>query len=225
MNSYAIFFDYDNKTYRLPTNPEQVEISSPLAVEKYEVLKSGQVAIPTRLELREYSFECEFPHKILHYVETPGGFRNADYYLNLFQKWREDLTPVRFIATNNGISDEINTLVLIEDLGITERAGEEGDKYVSFKLVEYKEYGVGRDLDITKTATSVTATVSKVTDSAAVNPKATGTYTVVSGDSLWKIAKAHYGDGSKYTKIFNANKDKIKNPSLIFPGQVLTIPV
>ena len=32
------------------------------------------------------------------------------------------------------------------------------------------------------------------------------------------------GNGSKYTVIYNANKDKIKNPNLIYPGQVLTIP-
>lgn len=50
------------------------------------------------------------------------------------------------------------------------------------------------------------------------------TYTVVKGDSLWAIAKKFYNDGSKYTVIFNANRDKISNASLIFPNQVLTIP-
>ena len=50
------------------------------------------------------------------------------------------------------------------------------------------------------------------------------TYTVKSGDCLWNIAKKYYGNGAKYTQIFNANKDKISNPNLIYPGQVLTIP-
>ena len=50
------------------------------------------------------------------------------------------------------------------------------------------------------------------------------TYTVKSGDCLWKIAKQFYGNGAQYTKIYNANTDKIKNPNLIYPGQVLTIP-
>jgi nucleoid-associated protein YgaU len=50
------------------------------------------------------------------------------------------------------------------------------------------------------------------------------TYTVVAGDSLSKIAKKLYGDGNKWKRIFEANRDIIKNPDLIRPGQVLKIP-
>ena len=49
-------------------------------------------------------------------------------------------------------------------------------------------------------------------------------YTVQSGDSLAKIAKHVYGDADKWHAIYNANRDKIKNPDLIQPGQVLTLP-
>jgi nucleoid-associated protein YgaU len=51
-----------------------------------------------------------------------------------------------------------------------------------------------------------------------------GTYTVQQGDTLSKISKQHYGDGNKYMKIFDANKDKLKDPDKIQVGQVLTIP-
>ena len=50
------------------------------------------------------------------------------------------------------------------------------------------------------------------------------TYTVKKGDSLWKIAKQFYGNGAQYPKLFQANSGQIKNPNLIYPGQVLTIP-
>ena len=50
------------------------------------------------------------------------------------------------------------------------------------------------------------------------------TYTVKGGDSLSKIAKELYGDASKWKVIFEANRDSIKNPDLIHPGQVFTIP-
>jgi nucleoid-associated protein YgaU len=49
-------------------------------------------------------------------------------------------------------------------------------------------------------------------------------YTVAAGDSLSKIAKQFYGDANKYMKIFEANKDQLKNPDLIKPGQTLRIP-
>jgi nucleoid-associated protein YgaU len=49
-------------------------------------------------------------------------------------------------------------------------------------------------------------------------------YTVVSGDSLSKIAKKHYGDASKYPVIFEANRPMLQDPDKIYPGQVLRIP-
>lgn len=49
-------------------------------------------------------------------------------------------------------------------------------------------------------------------------------HTVVSGDSLSKIAKHYYGDAMKYPVIFEANKPMLKSPDLIYPGQVLRIP-
>jgi nucleoid-associated protein YgaU len=50
------------------------------------------------------------------------------------------------------------------------------------------------------------------------------TYTVVSGDSLSKIAKRYYGDANQWPRIHEANRDQIKNPDLIHPGQRLRIP-
>lgn len=49
-------------------------------------------------------------------------------------------------------------------------------------------------------------------------------YTVVRGDCLWFIAKKYYTNPYQWTTIYNENKDKISNPDLIYPKQVLTIP-
>jgi hypothetical protein len=49
-------------------------------------------------------------------------------------------------------------------------------------------------------------------------------YEVKKGDSLSKIAKEYYGDPMKYPVIFEANKPMLKDPNLIYPGQVLRIP-
>jgi nucleoid-associated protein YgaU len=50
------------------------------------------------------------------------------------------------------------------------------------------------------------------------------TYTVKAGDTLSQIAKEHLGDANAYMDIFNANKDQLKDPDKIFPGQVLKMP-
>lgn len=60
--------------------------------------------------------------------------------------------------------------------------------------------------------------------SSSTAPLTETTYTVKAGDSLSKIAKHFYGDGSKWKKIHAANADKIPNPDLIHPGLELTIP-
>ena len=49
------------------------------------------------------------------------------------------------------------------------------------------------------------------------------TYTVESGDSLWKIAQKYYGSGDAWKRIFDANTDKISDPNRIYVGQQLTI--
>lgn len=49
-------------------------------------------------------------------------------------------------------------------------------------------------------------------------------YEIQKGDSLWKVAEKVYGNGGKYTKIFEANKEVIKDPDLIYPGQKIRIP-
>ncbi len=49
-------------------------------------------------------------------------------------------------------------------------------------------------------------------------------YTIVSGDSLSKIAKKFYGNAMDYPKLFEANKEVIKDPDLIYPGQKIRVP-
>lgn len=69
------------------------------------------------------------------------------------------------------------------------------------------------------------STTPPTTDKPIVTPTVqTRTYTIKKGDTLWAIAKKYYGKGSEYPKIFNANKDIIKDPNKIYPGQVIKIP-
>jgi len=91
--------------------------------------------------------------------------------------------------------------------------------------LEYREFGKKAVVVTTPTpAGTVIAAAKKEEPAPAVNPKSNGIHVVQPGDTLWAIAKKYYGNGAQYTKIFNANRDKIKNPNLIYPGQQLVIP-
>src|SRR5689334_21957458 len=63
-----------------------------------------------------------------------------------------------------------------------------------------------------------------VADIKVANHDLHGQYTVKGGDSLSKIARYIYGDASAFTRIFDANRDILKTPDVIHPGQVLKIP-
>lgn len=55
-------------------------------------------------------------------------------------------------------------------------------------------------------------------------PEAGGSRVISRGDSLWALSRLAYGDGARYAVIFNANRDKIHNPNLIYPGQTFVMP-
>ena len=48
--------------------------------------------------------------------------------------------------------------------------------------------------------------------------------TVQPGNTLWGIAREKYGEGLLYVRVFEANNDRIRNPDLIYPGQIFTVP-
>ena len=75
-----------------------------------------------------------------------------------------------------------------------------------------------------KTSSSTSNKETKPVSSSYSSETTIRTYTVKQGDNLWTIAKQYYGDGSLYTKIYDANTGIIANPDLIYVGQVLVIP-
>ncbi|MDH2386657.1 LysM peptidoglycan-binding domain-containing protein [Bradyrhizobium sp. CER78] len=70
---------------------------------------------------------------------------------------------------------------------------------------------------------AATATDASSSPSAVVVPKITTT-TVARGDSLWRISQRAFGAGQRYAVIYRANQQQIRNPNLIYPGQVFVVP-
>lgn len=73
-------------------------------------------------------------------------------------------------------------------------------------------------------ATAAPAAPAAAAPEAAPAPQPPVTVTVQPGFTLWRIARENFGDGVLYVQVFEANKDKIRDPDLIYPGQVFTLP-
>lgn len=218
--SYAVYFIYGSRKYKLPVNPEEIKRTRELQIETYQVLEGGQVSVPVSCALEEFSLEAEFPSREYHYME-PGGKADADYYEKMFKKAQKNKQPIRFIASN-GETDDISTKVLVKSVEAVEKAGEEGDKYLVLTLLEYGSSGKRYVAVPTQNAVRKQEQEREQLENPAVTENKT--HTVQSGDTLWGLARKYYGDGSRYTKIASANPT-IKNPNLIYVGQILSIPV
>lgn len=217
--AYAIFFrDEEAKvTMRIPMNPEEVSTSRELETEEFSVLKLGKIVAPADAGLMEIKFESQFPAKASRLTETNNDFKGPDYYKDKFESWMKSGKSVRFICSN-GITKDLSILVLITNLDIKEVAGEEGDFIFSFSLLEYKPYSM-------KILENNPSIVYKPPRPANPPTPPYNTYTIVSGDCLWNIAKRFLGDGARWPEIYNINRPPLGgNPNLIYPGQRIKIP-
>ncbi len=79
------------------------------------------------------------------------------------------------------------------------------------------------ELPFTREEPAKLAEASKPADASSTEPTVQK-ITIQPGNNLWKLSRKLYGYGNRYTVIFEANKDVIRNPRLIYPGQILTAP-
>ena len=216
-------------TMLCPVTPSKITMKINNQNKTINLINESEVNVLKQAGLTDISFDLllpnvEYPKTWARYKEDI--FQNAKYFLDILEDLKISRKPFYFkitrtLPSGKALYDTEDMKVSLEDYDIIEDAKEGFDVKVSVNLKQFKDYGTKLVEVIDEETVSVEETRSTENSP---EPTENQSYTVKSGDSLWNIAKKFYGDGSKYTAIYNANKDKITNPNLIYPGQVLTIP-
>lgn len=211
----------------MPITPSKITVKITGQNKTLTLIGGEEINILKTAGLSEVSFDVVLPQ--VSYPFTNGGAQRADYYLSLFERLKNSKEAFQWIMNrsrpNGAALFYSNITVALEDYQIKDDVKEGFDVTVSIKLKQWKAYGT-KTVTIQPAPTPVEkpkATVQEPPRETTNAPKTT-TYTVKKGDCLWNIAKKYLGNGSRYTEIAALNKDKIKNPNLIYPGQVLTLP-
>lgn len=215
MKRRAIELSTANRSERivLPVNPATFDFTETALNTKITLVNIGEANLLGNRGLVTGTLSSFFPASNSPFYKYAN--RSPTAYMDTLTKWKNSGSPIRVIVSDS----DFNLMMSIDKI---QRSYTEGSKDIGYSLdlTEYRKLNVP--------SVKVSTTVNRPSGlQSRPNTSETGggqTYTVVSGDSLWAIAKKHYGNGAEYTKIFEANKDKISNPNLIYPGQVLTIP-
>jgi hypothetical protein len=127
-------------------------------------------------------------------------------------------------------SSKQGVAVTVNDMGTNSRAAQSRAEY--FPETASQARAPSQPLRTAKTqesavlqpaqATPVSSASDEGVSSPAVAPR---TRVVSRGDSLWRISRITYGDGTRYAIVYRANRDRIRDPNLIQPGQILVLPM
>ena len=215
-NKYQMWMTFNGcaEKLRFPVLPERINIRKGLANTSVAIQGLGEVVIMQDPSALLVSFSSSFPAQPFPGVQFENLKPPVDI-VEQIDKWKTSNRPVQFMVTNT----VVNTHFAIDSFNYFERGGDIGTIYYTIVLKEYKEVAA-RQVTIENEAAVIPEPAPERVD----NRLPELTHTVVPGDSLYAIARRILGRGSKWPKIFELNREIIRNPSLIFPGQVLRLP-
>ena len=232
---YDCYFDTEYGLLLLPITPSALKIRNGSRNSRVTLISGAEINILKSPSLSEVEFDARFPMREYPFSKEVKPFRS---YFEVFRQLKENKKPFRFIVSRKDFggkdSWDTNMLVSLEQLTTNEDAKNGDDVIVSFMLRQYREYGAEKRKEGGTGNRSDSTSTADQPRSAKDVPQQT--YTVKDGDSLWNIAKKLYGDGSKWPKIYNANKNAIEdaakrhgkrsssNGQWLYTGTKLTIP-
>lgn len=225
MKTRVIELSVNNRSevIELPVNPPSVEFPEKQLNQTTTLLNIGEVRLKGERGIKSTMLSSFFPSEKSPFYKNAK--RKPDQYAAIIQEWKNQKMVVRVIVSDM----KINLAMLIDDFTYGMKEGDD-DIYYTISLSESRTLNVPSVQITTKVRSNGLLSRPAIATSG-------GSYTVVSGDTLWGIAKQKYGSGNSYPKIYNTNSSTIEasakkhgksssdNGHWIYPGDVYTIPV
>lgn len=221
---YGVWLSYNNQEegFELPILPSEIGSSSSGDGSEYEVYGLGKINAIRAPKLATFSVSSFFPAQTYAAIITAEQVFEPRYYIDLIEKWRQTKRPIRFVYVGSTMT--INLPVSIESFEWQEVAGSPGDIQYSLELQEYRFYAAQK-VDVKQnTSGSNATTVQKQLAARASDTETPKTYTIVSGDTLIKIAKKVYGKDTRWKEIQTYNSLSDAQLKQLKIGQILKIP-
>lgn len=209
----------NNINMRLPVSPKSFEVMYGRRIETVNITNGGDLNIYAGKNLDTIKVESFFPNGKYPFSIDNKTKKDKPYDLiAILKKWIQDKQILQYVIPTTKISK----YVIIENVTYGEKDGT-GDVYYTLTLREYRQLKEFVTATKKKSSTQGTKRVDSDVDSKKGNNKSKK-YIVKKGDTLSSISLKFYGKSSGYTKIYNANKNLIKNPNIIKIGWELIIP-
>lgn len=206
--------DGEREKMQFPVLPEKFSVSLGTKNMSVTISGLGEIIILQDRPAVEVSWDGFFPATYFPGLQT-RSITSPKVLLQKLCEWKNSDKPVHLILTGTSA----NFYAAIQTLQPYEQGGDPDSIYYKIELKEYREVRI-RQVKVNSTGTATVSGGSTRTD----NRVQAKTYTVKPGDCLYNISKSTLGDGGRYNEIYALNKDKLKNPNLIYPGQVLQLP-
>lgn len=219
--------------FYFPSLPERIKGSMSAKYQSFDIISKGAVKAPKGTEVSEISWDGEFfgPSKQNEPIIRKGHYQEPNKCIAQLKKWYEDGETLNLIVTETWINMDVTLSNFSPEV-----YGAYGNVEYSISFAEHKDLKIFTTSEL-KIAAFVKKTVPR-NDGGQQQSSSKGSYTVKSGDNLWKIARQFYGgSGSDWKKIYDANRDVIEstankyrkgkgsdNGHWIYPGEAFAIP-
>lgn len=196
-----------NRSMRIPWIPESITFdSNGTRFAKYEVLKAGEVYVPSGVNVHGYSWKSILPGEgRKDNALQRGAWQDPLWYQQIWSSWRNNGTPLHLLVTGTPINHD----VYLEDYAV-DYEGAFGDYDYTIKFVDTRTLSIDQQASTQSSGNVQAAQDSKGTITRSETDSSQKTYTIKAGDTLWAIAERFLGSGAQWSVLYELNKTAIE---------------